>query len=94
VDNSNHIAMNPRGFKESWIHDCAFMQAGANYTATLQLDNRGGNGTIIGPNNFLSGDYDEGTGGYYAGSNETWRGNHSQDSDSGTTGTGQVNPAA
>lgn len=91
VDNSNHIKMNPRGFKESWIHDCAFMQIGANRTATIQLDNRGGNATIIGPNNFLSGDYDEGTGGYYAGSNETWRGNHSQDSENGSA---QANPAA
>lgn len=93
VDNANHIKMNPRGFKESWIKNCGFMQVGANRTATIQLDNRGGNGAIIGPNNFLSGDYDSANGGYYAGSNETWRGNHSQDSDSGTTGTGQVNPA-
>lgn len=81
VDNANHInfSVGPRGMKESWVHDCAFMQVGANRNATKQLDNQGGNGTIIGPNNFLSGDYDEGNGGYYAGANEEWRGNHTQD---------------
>ncbi len=92
ADNTNHIAMNPRGFKESIIQNCHFLKIGANQTATLQLDNRGGNATVIGPNNFLSSTYAN-TGGYYAGSNETWRGNHTEDSDSGTTGTGQVNPA-
>jgi hypothetical protein len=91
VDNANHINMNPRGFKESWIRNSAFMQVGANRNATIQLDNRGGNGSIIGPNNFLSGDYDQGNGGYYAGANETWRGNHSQDSENGSA---QANPAA
>lgn len=97
VDNSNHINMNPRGFKESWIHDCAFMQVGANRSATIQLDNRGGNGTIIGTNNYLSGDYDQGTGGYYAGSNEEWRGNFNEDTiatASGGTSTGSANPAS
>jgi len=94
VDNTNHINMNPRGFKESWIHDCAFMQIGANRTATAQIDNTGGNASIIGPNNFLSGDYDSATGGYTAGSNETWRGNHTQDSIDTVSGSaGQANPA-
>lgn len=86
VDNSNHIKMNPRGFKESWIHECAFMATGANYSPTIILDNRGGNGCLIGPNNFLGGNYDE-TGGYYAGSNENWRGNVCQDSHQATNPT-------
>ena len=29
VDNNNHIAMNPRGFKESWIHGCGGGEFGA-----------------------------------------------------------------
>jgi hypothetical protein len=90
VDNANHIKMNPRGFKESVIRNCHFMQVGANRTATIQIDNIGGNACTIGPNNYLSGDYDQGNGGYYAGSNEEWRGNHSQDSENGSA---QANPA-
>ena len=78
VDNSLHIAMTPRGFKESWIHDCTFLQNGANRSATLQLDNRGGSACAIGPNNFLSDTYDN-AGGYYPGSDEDWYGNASED---------------
>lgn len=90
VDNSNHIDMDPRGFKESQIHNCNFFATGANQSPTVQLDNAGGNGTLIGPNNFLDGNYDTG-GGYVAGSSESWRGNHSQDSENGSA---QVNPTA
>ena len=74
VDNGNHINMNPRGFKESYIHDNAFIKVGANRTATVQIDNRGGSNTIIGPGNALSDSYNN-SGGYYAGTNEDWLGN-------------------
>jgi len=93
VDNGQHIGMNPRGFKESWIHHCAFIEVGANRTATEQLDNRGGSNCIIGPGNFLSSTYDW-AGGYRAGSNEYWRGNHHEDSGGpGDAATGESNPA-
>lgn len=73
-DNSAHISMNPRGFKSSWIHDCNFIEYGANQVATEQLDNRGGQYCNIGPNNFFSDTYDA-AGGYRAGSNDFWFGN-------------------
>ena len=92
VDNAKHIAMNPRGFKESVITRCHFIQAGANRTATIQLDNRGGSGCLIGPGNVLSDTYDN-TGGYYAGSTEHWRGNHHEDSGGLPSGTGESNPS-
>ena len=91
-NNVNGIAMNPRGFWHSWIHDCMFAPGTTETDPDTLLDNRGGQYTIIGPNNFLSSTYDA-AGGYYAGTNETWRGNRSEDSDNGTVGTGQVNPA-
>ena len=78
VDNSSHINMNPRGFKESWIHDNVFMEVGANRTASVQLDNTGGSACAIGPGNFLSDTYDT-AGGWVAGTNEDWYGNFSED---------------
>jgi hypothetical protein len=78
VDNDDHIDMNGKGFKESWIHDCSFMKVGANRTATLQLDNQAGSNNNIGPNNFLSSTYDN-AGGYYTGTNDFWYGNASED---------------
>ncbi|MHC4715615.1 MAG: hypothetical protein ACYS5V_01480 [Planctomycetota bacterium] len=78
VDNGSHIDMNPRGFKESWIRNNCFMQVGANRTATVQLDNRGGSACAIGPGNFLSDTYDN-AGGYFAGADEDWYGNASED---------------
>lgn len=78
VDNGSHIDMNPRGFKESWIHDNVFLQVGANRTASVQIDNRGGSACMIGPGNALSDTYDN-AGGYYAGSDEDWYGNACQD---------------
>ena len=87
VDNSSHINMNPRGFKESWIHHNVFMEVGANRTATEQLDNTGGSACAIGPGNFLSDTYDT-AGGWVAGSNEDWYGNFSED------GVTTANPAA
>jgi len=90
VDNTNHINFNPRGMKESWVHDCAFMQIGANRTATKQLDNTGGNACMIGPNNILGGDYSSAVGGYYAATDDEWRGNHTEDSENGSA---QANPA-
>lgn len=74
VDNVNHIAMNPRGFKEAWIHDNCFMEVGAINTALEQLDNRGGSNCAIGPNNFFSDSYDA-AGGYRAGATDDWFGN-------------------
>lgn len=74
VDNGDHIAMNPRGMKESVVHDCNFIKVGANRTATVQIDNRGGSNSIIGSNNRLSDSYNN-AGGYYAGTNEDWVGN-------------------
>ncbi len=94
VDNAKHINMNPRGFKESVITRCHFIQAGANRTATIQLDNRGGSGCLIGPHNVFSDTYDN-TGGYYAGSTEHWRGNYHEDSNGpGNDATGESNPAS
>lgn len=78
VDNGQHIGMNPRGFKESWIHHNVFLEVGANRTATEQLDNRGGSACAIGPGNFLSDTYDT-AGGYRPGSDEDWYGNASED---------------
>ncbi len=96
VDSDNLINMNPRGFKESQIRDCAFYATGANQSPAQILNNGGGNGCLIGPNNFLGGDYDEGSG-YKAGSNENWRGNWYQDmvgTVSGGNSTAQANPAS
>ncbi len=92
VNNSSHINMNPRGFKWSQIRNCTFIQDGAARDATVQLDNRGGTGCIIGPGNILSDTYDN-TGGFYAGSVEFWRGNHHEDSAGLPSGTGEINPA-
>ena len=78
VDNGAHLNMNPRGFKESWIHHNCFLQVGANRTASVQIDNRGGSACMIGPGNALSDTYDN-AGGYYAGSDEDWYGNACQD---------------
>ncbi len=91
---ANYIApKNSKGMQQAWIHDNNFNHISGDYTATIKIDMRGGAQNHIGPNNFLGNTYDN-AGGYYASSTDTWRGNHSQDSDSGTTGTGQVNPAA
>lgn len=74
VDNGSHIGMNPRGMKESWIHHNAFIKVGANRTATVQIDNRGGSNSIVGPGNALSDSYNN-AGGYYVGTAEDWVGN-------------------
>lgn len=91
VDNDNHIdfSAGPRGMKESQVQYCSFLSVGANQSPTNLLNNLGGNGTIIGPGNFLGGDYDIASG-YVPGANESWRGNHSQDSENGSA---QANPA-
>ncbi len=89
ADSDNLINMDPRGFKESQIRDCAFYATGANQSPAQLLNNNGGNGSLIGPGNLLGGDYDISSG-YKAGSNEVWRGNHTQDSENGTA---QANPA-
>jgi hypothetical protein len=86
ADSDNYIAMNPRGMKESEIRGNTFLRTGANYDATLKLDNRGGNGSMI-TQNALGDTYDN-AGGYYPGSNEDWYGNYSQD------GITTANPAA
>ena len=93
-DNLNHIDFVAQGLDEGWIHDNNFMQIGANRTAVLQIALTAGVNNHVGPNNFLSGDYDEGTGGYYAGTNDFWRGNQHEDTNILTSGTGEINPAA
>lgn len=89
-DNGNHIDFVAQGLDEGWIHDNNFMSVGANRTATLQIALTAGVNNNVGPNNFLSSTYDN-AGGYYAGTGDFWRGNHSQDSENGTA---QANPAA
>lgn len=96
ANNSAHISMNPRGFRSSWIHDCSFIEYGADFVATEQLDNRGGTYCNIGPGNFFSDTYDH-AGGYRAGTNEFWRGNLTEDTVetvTGGEGTASANPAA
>ncbi len=75
VDNTNHIKMAGKGFKESQIRDCAFYDQGANQNATLILDNTGGSDCLIGPNNILAGTYSI-SGGYKPGATEVWLGNY------------------
>ena len=72
-DSDNLLMMNPRGFKESTIRYCTFLEVGANYTATKIIDNTGGNGLLLYANKF-SGTY--GTGNYVAASNDEWAGNY------------------
>jgi hypothetical protein len=76
VDNANHMNMNPRGFKESRIRRCDFIQIGANRTATKQFDNTGGANCIVGPHNVLSGVYDDASGGYQGSGSDDWAGNY------------------
>lgn len=92
-DNQKHIApQNTKGFQEAWIYNNLFQEVGGTYTTTIKIDMRGGAGNYVGPNNLMAGDYSEADG-YYAAGNDVWRGNHTQDSDNATVGTGQVNPA-
>jgi hypothetical protein len=73
MDNANHLNMNPRGFKESYIHDNVFMAAGANNTCTEKIDNTGGNSTVF-TKNYLAGTYSN-AGGYTGAANDEWGGN-------------------
>ena len=88
-DNANHIDLVAKGADEFIIEGCHFMKVGANRTATLMIALTAGANNHIGPNNFLGGDYDISSG-YIPGTNDFWRGNHSQDSENGSA---QANPA-
>ncbi len=46
-ENTGHIAMNPRGFKDSIIEANVFMLDGVSRDATVMLDTRGGGGNQI-----------------------------------------------
>lgn len=79
-NNAKHLApQSTLGWDGGWIHDCHFNRVGNDHTATVQIDTRGGSQNLIGPNNILSGTYDN-AGGYYSASTDTWRGNACEDS--------------
>lgn len=89
-DCANYIApRNSKGFSQGNIHDCTFNEKGGSYTATLKIDMRGGQYNMVGPNNFLSGTYNN-SGGYYESGTDIWRGNVTQDHPSSTA---QAEPA-
>lgn len=75
-DSDNLLLMNPRGFKECIIRGNTLLAVGANYTASMKIDNRGGNASIF-YKNYLGGTYTNG-GGYWAnaGGNDEWGGNY------------------
>lgn len=75
MDSANYLNMNPRGFKECYIHDNVFNAVGANRSPTEIINNLGGNATIF-TRNYLGGTYDIASG-YTpnAGGNDEWGGN-------------------
>lgn len=90
-DSANYIApKGSKGFAQGHIHDCTFNERGGSYAATLKIDMRGGQYNMVGPNNFLSGTYDN-SGGYYESGNDIWRGNYTEDHPSSVA---QGEPAA
>ncbi len=71
-NNANHVNA---ALWAAWIHDNGFMRTGDSYTATLQLDLRGGKNNTVGPHNVLGGTYGNAHG-YYAGTDDDWYGNY------------------